>query len=107
MRLNIEPDARTLLNRDNHSVITVESDQECVDNTCSEMVNYPVITFKTPDVSEEWKYEMFSVDGVTVYFDKTLETVPEVTIARESHLIKDKIMLKGLGTPEPIRNIRR
>jgi hypothetical protein len=106
MRIHIEPEARTLLKSENHSVITVKADHECVGANCSESFTYPVITFKVPDVNEDWKYERFSVDGVTVFFDKTLETVPEVAIAREPHILKDRITLKGLDVPPPVTHIK-
>ena len=105
MRLNIEPDARTMLIKDNHSVITVKADQECADVNCVDMVNHPVITFNVPDEKEGWKYEMFSIDGVTVYFDKSLETVPEVTIAREPRMLQDKLTIRGLDNETPMTNI--
>ncbi len=106
MRIHIEPEAKSLLDQEKHTVITVKADRECVGANCSEAFTYPIITFKIPDVEEDWKFDRFTIDDVTIFFDKTLETVPEVAIAREPHMLKDRIMIKGLDIPPPVTHIK-
>lgn len=106
MRIQIQPEARAFLEEQNHMLITVSRDHECVGANCSEAYTYPIISFKLPEVGVDENYDIFDVDGVTVFFEKTLETVPEVTLVKEHHLFKDSIKLEGLKTPPPITHIK-
>lgn len=102
MRVQIQPEVRTLMARNDYSVIKVSADRECVGANCSTVFEYPRIDFKAPKFEKIEDYDTFNVDGITVYFEKELEVVPEVTFVREHHFMKDKIRLEGLPTPPSI-----
>lgn len=99
MRVQIQPEVKTFMERNDYSVIKVTADRECVGANCSEVFRYPMIDYKAPKFENLEAYDTFNVDGVTVYFEKSLEIVPEVTFVREHHLLKDKIRLEGLPVP--------
>ena len=92
MRIQIQPEAKELLEKEKHSLITLRADHECVGANCSETYTYPVISFKLPEESDERQFERFDVDGVTVFVEKTLEMMPEVNIVREHHILRDRLV---------------
>ncbi len=102
MRVQIQPEAKEFLDAQEHAIITVSADHECVGANCSEAFTYPVLSFKLPEVGMNEDYDIIEVDGITVFFEKALEVVPEVTFVREHHMFKDKIRLEGFPTPPPI-----
>lgn len=95
MKINLDDEARVYLNLTHHEVLTVSADRECVGANCSEFV-YPVIHYYRPDEKTSEHYDRFDFDGLTVFFDKQLETVPEVTLRLERHFMRDKIRIQGL-----------
>ncbi len=102
MKVQIQPEVRTLLEKNDYAVIKVSADRECVGANCSTAYEYPRIDFKAPKFERIEDYDTFNVDGVTVYFEKALEVVPEVTFVREHHLLRDKIRIEGLPTPSNV-----
>jgi hypothetical protein len=92
MRIQIQPEAKELLEKERHSLITLRADRECVGANCSETYMYPVISFKLPEESDERHFDRFEVDGVTVFVERELETMPEVNIVREHHILKDRLI---------------
>lgn len=104
MRINIDNDAKVYLDLRNHHKVTVSADRECVGANCSEYV-YPVVNYREPPEKETQKFDRFDIEGVTVWFDKTLETVPEVTLKLEHHTLRDKIRVEGLPTPPEVTHI--
>ena len=105
MKINLEKDAKDYLNRKHHDIVTVSADQECVGANCSEFI-YPVIHFKQPDAQTTNRFDRFDVEGLTIWFDKKLETVPEVTLKLEHHLLKDMLRVEGLPTPPIMTHIK-
>lgn len=106
MRIQIQPEAKAFLEAANHTIITVHADHECVGANCSEAFTYPVLSFKLPEVGVNEDYDIFEVDGVTIFFEKALETVPEVTFVREHHLFKDRIRVDGFPAVPPITHAK-
>jgi len=104
VRLNIDKDTKVFLNVKNHNTVTVSADRECVGANCEEYI-YPVVHYRPPDEKEFQKFDRFDVDGVTVWFDRKLETVPEVTLKLEHHVLRDKIRVDGLPTPPEVTHI--
>lgn len=104
MRLTIDHDAKVFLNLKNHHQVTVSADRECVGANCTEFI-YPVVDYKEPHDKESQRFDRFDVEGVTVWFDKALETVPEVTLKLERHVVRDKIRVEGLPTPPEMTHI--
>jgi len=104
VRLNIDQEAKVFLNMKNHHSVTVSADRECVGANCTEFI-YPVVDYKQPSEREVQKFDRFDVDGVTVWFDRVLETVPEVTLKLEHHVLRDKIRVDGLPTPPEVTHI--
>lgn len=92
-------DVLSYLDYHDYTVITVTADHECVGTNCSDAYSYPIIHFKAPDPNHLDKYDQYEVNHITVYFDKVLETAPEVTFIRIHHLIHDKIEIEGLHLP--------
>lgn len=99
MRVQIQPEVKTFMERNDHNVLKVTADRECVGANCSEVYRYPMIDYKAPKAERIEAYDTFNVDGITVYFEKSLEIVPEVTFVREHHFFRDKIRLEGLPVP--------
>lgn len=92
MKIQIQPEAKELLERDNHNMITLRADHECVGANCSEAYVYPVIGFKMPDGHDANRFDPFEVEGVTVYVERELESLPEVNIMLEHHILKDRLV---------------
>jgi hypothetical protein len=105
MRITLESDARNYLSRKHHDVITVNADQECFGAQCSEFI-YPVIRYTKPDAKSTERYDRFDLDGITVWFDKQLETVPEVTLKLEHHMLRDRILVDGLPVHPEVTHIK-
>lgn len=95
MRINLDNEARIYLNMSHHDILTVSADRECVGANCSEFI-YPVVNYRRPDEKSAERYDRFDLEGLTVFFDKQLETVPEVTLRLERHLLRDRIRVEGL-----------
>lgn len=95
MRINLDEEVKTYLTDKHHNVLTVSADRECVGANCSEFI-YPVIHFKQPPNRSSDQFDQFALDGLTVYFDKRLETVPEVTLKMEHRLLHTGIKIDGL-----------
>jgi len=95
MKINLDEDVKSFLANKRHDVLTVMADRECVDANCSEFV-YPVIRFKQPPGKNVDQFDQIGLDGLTVFFDKRLETVPEVTLKLEHHFLRDQIRIDGL-----------
>ncbi len=104
MIINLEKDAKTFLSAKKHNVLTVLADRECVGANCTEFI-YPVINYKQPEEKQSAEFDKFDVEGVTVWFDKRLETVPEVTLKLEHHMLRDRIRVEGLRTPPEMTHI--
>lgn len=104
MKLNVEKDVAVFMNIRHHNTLTVSADQECVGANCSEFV-YPVIHFRQPNTRESERFDRFEAEGVTVWFDKRLETVPEVTLKMEHHVLRDSIRVEGLPIRPEITHI--
>lgn len=104
MRLNIDQDTKRFLDLKNHHTVTVSADRECVGANCSEFI-YPVVNYRQPSDRETTKFDRFDVEGVTVWFDRALETVPEVTLRLERHMMRDKIRVDGLPNPPEMTHI--
>lgn len=105
MKINLEKDAKVFLNLKNHSNLTVSADRECVGANCSEFI-YPVVHYQPPDPKQSEAFDRFDIEGLTVWFDKRLETVPEVTLKLEHHVLRDKIRVEGLPTPPEMTHIK-
>lgn len=102
MKVNIHPEAKKFVQSQDYGVITVSADRECVGANCSSAFTHVHIGHKVPDEEKLDQYEIFEVDGISVFFDKSIETVPEVTIVKEHHLLKDLLRVDGLPVPPPI-----
>ena len=92
MKIQIQPEAKELLERDNHNMITLRADHECVGANCSEAYVYPVVGLKMPDGHDANRFDQFEVSGVTVYVERELESLPEVNIMLEHHILKDRLI---------------
>jgi hypothetical protein len=106
MRIQMQPEVKEFMNAHEQAIITVRSDHECVGANCSEAFTYPVISFKVPEMGVVETYDIFEIDGITVFFEKKLETVPEVTLVKEHHFLKDRIRVEGFPTPPPITHMK-
>jgi hypothetical protein len=102
MKVNLQKEAREFLNAHEHYIVTIKVDHECVGANCSTNFSYPVVTYKMPDFERIDDYERFDMDELTIYFDKKLETVPEITLKLEHHILKNTIKVEGLPEPPPI-----
>ena len=99
MKIQIQPEVKEFLNAHNYGIMTVTADRECVGANCSDAFTYPVIRYKLPENGIDERFDVFEVDGVTVVFEKKLETVPEIRFVKEHHLLRDSIRIEGLQTP--------
>lgn len=104
MKINLDNEAKVYLNIKNHHTLTVSADRECVGANCTEFI-YPVVNYQQPDAKRTADYDRFDVEGFTVFFEKRLETVPEVTLKLEHHILRDTIRIEGLPTPPEMTHI--
>ncbi len=98
MNINLDKDVRNFLDHKSCNTLTVSASRRCKDDKCSEFFDH-VVRCKQPDSKRTEAFDKFDVDGLTVWYEKNLETVPVVTLRLEHHLLGDKIRVAGPGHP--------
>ena len=91
MNIQIRPEAKALIEKEHHHWITLHADRECVGANCSESYVYPILGFNKPAESDADRFDVFQVSSVTVFVERELETLPEIDIGLEHHLLKSRI----------------
>lgn len=104
MRINLDEDVRNYMVRKHRDTITVKADRFCVETTCSDAI-YPLVDMRKPKDPNPERYDQFSVDGLTIYFDRRLETPQEVTLKLDHRFLHNEIVVDGLPERPVTRRI--
>ncbi len=98
MKINLDTDTRIYLDHKNCKTLTISASRDCKGDDCSEFYDH-IVKCSQPDPKRAESFDRFDVDGLTVWFDKNLETVPVITLRLEHHILGDKIRVAGPGHP--------